>query len=82
MQKLAQQRSERLALVLADAGYDGQPLAQWTREHGGWRLETAFELTGSFACTPVPPRGGRALHPLVTRGPALEPRLRMRNSRR
>ena len=55
LQKLAQQGFERLALVLADAGYDGQPLAQWTREHGGWRLETPPGLTGS-AFTPVPTR--------------------------
>ena len=33
MKKLVQQGFERLNFVLADAGYDGQPLAQWTREH-------------------------------------------------
>ena len=55
LQKLAQQGFERLGLVLADVGYDGQPLAQWTREHCGWRLETAPELTGS-GFTPVPTR--------------------------
>ncbi|AMJ67937.1 IS5 family transposase [Hymenobacter sp. PAMC 26628] len=37
LKKLAQQGVKRLDLVLADAGYDGQPLAQWTREHGGWK---------------------------------------------
>ena len=56
LQKLAQQGFERLGLVLADAGYDGQPLAQWTREYCGWRLETAPGLTGSGDFTPVPTR--------------------------
>ncbi|WP_217425693.1 hypothetical protein [Hymenobacter caeli] len=54
LQKLAQWGLERPHLVLADAGYVGQ-LAQWTREHYGWRRETAPGLTdGSF--TPVPGR--------------------------
>ena len=56
LQNLAQQGFERLCLVLADAGYDGQPLAQWTRDHCGWRLETAPGLTGSGGFTPVPTR--------------------------
>ena len=57
LQKLAQQGFERLGLVLAGAGYDGQPLAQWSREHGGWRLETAPGLAGSGGFTPGPPAG-------------------------
>ncbi len=56
LKKLAQQGFERLDLVLADAGYDGQSLAQWTREHCGWRLETVPGLTGSGGFTPVPTR--------------------------
>jgi len=56
LQKLAQQRFERLGLVLADAGYDAQPPAQWTRDCCGWRLETAPGLTGSGGFTPVPTR--------------------------
>ena len=56
LKKLAQQGFERLALVMADAGYGDQPLAQWTREHCGWRLETAPGLTGSDGFTPVPTR--------------------------
>ena len=56
LKKLAQQRFERLHLVLVDTGYDGQPLAQWTREHGGWRLETAPGMSGSGGFTPVPTR--------------------------
>ena len=56
LQNLAQQGFERLGLVLADAGYNGQPLAQWTRAHCGWRLETAPGLTGGSAFTPVPTR--------------------------
>ena len=43
-------------LVLAEAGYDGQLLAQWTREHCVWRLETAHGLTGSGGFNPVPIR--------------------------
>ena len=56
LQSLAQQEFERLNLVLADAGYDGKPLAQWTRNHCGLRLETAPGLTGSGGFTPVPTR--------------------------
>ena len=55
-QNLAQQGFERLHLVLVDAGYGGQPLAQWTRDHCRcrWRLETAPGLTGIGGSTPVP----------------------------
>ena len=56
LQNLAQQGFERLYLVLADAGYGGQPLAQWARTRCGWRLETAPGLTGSGGFTPVPTR--------------------------
>ena len=56
LEKLRQQGFDRLHLVLADAGYSGQPLAQWTREHCGWRLETTPELSGSGCFTPVPTR--------------------------
>ena len=56
LQNLVQQGFERLGLALADAGYDGQLLAQWTRDHCGWRLETAPGLTGSGGFTPVPTR--------------------------
>ena len=55
LQMLTQQGFERLHLVLADTGYDGQPLAQWTRVDG-WRLETAPGLTGGGGFTPVPTR--------------------------
>ena len=34
----------------------GQPLAHWTRDHGGWRLETAPGLPGSRGFTAVPTR--------------------------
>ncbi|MBD2767010.1 hypothetical protein IC235_03770 [Hymenobacter sp. BT664] len=37
-------------------GYDGLPLTQWTRDHCGWRLETAPGLTGRGRFTPVPTR--------------------------
>ena len=33
-----------------------KPLAQWAREHCGWRLETAPGLTGSGGFTTVPTR--------------------------
>ena len=56
LEKLRQQGFERLQLVLADAGYGGQPLTEWTRAHCGWRLETAPGLTGSGGFTPVPTR--------------------------
>ena len=56
LKKLAQQGFERLGLVLADAGYNGQPLAEWTQTHYCWRLETAPGLTGSGGFTPVPTR--------------------------
>ena len=56
LKKLAQQGFERLHLVLADAGYGGQPLAQWARTRCGWRLETASGLIGSGGFTPVPTR--------------------------
>ena len=56
LQKLAQQGFEQLGLVLADAGYDGQPLAQGSREHCNWRLETAHGLMGNGGFTPVPMR--------------------------
>ena len=55
LEKLRQQAFERLQLVLADAGYGGQPLAQWTRTHCGWRLEAAPVLT-SGGVTPPPTR--------------------------
>ena len=42
--------------MLADAGYSGQPLAEWTRDHCGWRLETAPGLTDSGGFTSVPTR--------------------------
>ncbi|MCC3155077.1 transposase [Hymenobacter sp. BT770] len=56
LEKLRQQAFERLQLVLADAGYGGQPLAKWTQAHCGWQLETAPGLTGSGGFTPVPTR--------------------------
>ena len=56
LKKLAQQGFERLGLVLADAGYNGQPLAELTQTHYCWRLETAPGLTGSGGFTPVPTR--------------------------
>ncbi|OGX87427.1 hypothetical protein BEN47_10895 [Hymenobacter lapidarius] len=56
LEKLHQQGFERLALVLADAGYGGQHLAEWTRAHCGWRLETAPGLVGSGGFTPAPTR--------------------------
>ena len=56
LEKLRRQQFERLHLVLADAGYGGRPLAQWTRDHCGWRLETAPGLSGSGGFTPVPTR--------------------------
>ena len=42
--------------MLANAGYDGQPLAGWTRTRCGGRLETAPGLSGNAAFTPVPTR--------------------------
>ena len=56
LEKLRRQQFERLHLVLTDAGYGGRPLAQWTRDHCGWRLETAPGLSGSGGFTPVPTR--------------------------
>ena len=56
LKKLHQQGFERLAVVLADAGYGGQPLAQWAQTHCGWRLETAPGLGGHSRFTPVPTR--------------------------
>jgi putative transposase len=56
LQKLHHQRFERLTLVLADAGYDGQPLAEWTQTHCGWRLETVPGLSGNNAFVPAPTR--------------------------
>ena len=56
LEKLRHQHFERLELVLTDAGYGGQPLADWTRKHCGWRLETAPGLTGSGSFIPVPTR--------------------------
>ena len=56
LKKMAQQGFERLRLVLADAGYDGQPLAEWTRQHCGWQLQIAPGLLGSGGFTPVPTR--------------------------
>lgn len=41
LEKLRQLGFERLQLVLADAGYDGQPLAEWPQARCGWRLQTA-----------------------------------------
>jgi transposase len=54
--QLRQQGVERIGLVLADAGYGGQPLAEWTQTHCGWRLETTPGLTGGGGFTPVPTR--------------------------
>ena len=54
LEKLRRQQFERLHLVLADAGYGGRPLARWTRDHCGWRLETAPGLSGSGGFTPAP----------------------------
>ena len=34
-----QQHLERLALIWADGGYDGQPFADWVLEHCGWLVE-------------------------------------------
>ncbi|OGX91492.1 IS5 family transposase [Hymenobacter coccineus] len=51
LQKLAQQRYERPGRCRLP-----RRLAQWTREHCGWRLETAPGLTGSARFTPVPTR--------------------------
>ena len=56
LEKLHQQGFERLAVVLVDAGYGGQPLVQWTQTHCGWRLETAPGLVGRGGFTPVPTR--------------------------
>ena len=56
LKNLHQLGFERLHLVLADAGYAGQPLAEWARSHCGWRLETAPGLAGSGGFTPVPTR--------------------------
>jgi transposase len=56
LQKLAGQGFERLTLLLADAGYHGQPLAEWTQMQCGWRLETAPGLRGSGGFTPQPTR--------------------------
>ena len=56
LEKLRQHAFERLQLVLADAGYGGQPLAKWTQAHCGWRLETSPGLTGRGGFTPVPTR--------------------------
>ena len=39
--------------MLADAGYGSQPLAEWTRAHGGRCVEMATGLTGSGGFTPV-----------------------------
>ena len=56
LRNLHQLGFERLHLVLADAGYDGQYLAEWARDHCGRRLETAPGPTGSGSFTPVPTR--------------------------
>ena len=82
LKKLAQQGFERLGLVLADAGYDGQPLAHWSRDHCGWRLAPGNgpRARGQRRLYPrAHPLGRRARHQLVALGPALEPRRRMRN---
>ena len=73
LQNLAQQGFERLHLVLVDTGpVDPGPLrmalGNGPRAHGyRWFYPRAHPL------------GRRALHQLVAMGPALEPRLRMRN---
>jgi len=56
LQKLHNQRFGRLAVVLADAGYDGQPLADWTQTRCGWLLKTAPGLSGPAAFTSTPIR--------------------------
>ncbi len=56
LENLRRQGFERLHIVLADAGYGGQHLAEWTQAHCGWRLETAPGLTGRSGFTPVPTR--------------------------
>ena len=56
LKKLAQQGFERLGPALADAGHDGLPLAERTRQRHDWRLETAPEPTDSGGFTPVPTR--------------------------
>ena len=53
LKNLRQRGFERLPLVLADAGYGSQPLAEWTRAHGGRRVEMTTGLTGSGGFTPV-----------------------------
>ena len=55
LEKLHQQGFERLRMVLTDAGYGGQALAQWAQNRCGWRLETAPGLTGR-GFTPAPTR--------------------------
>ena len=44
--------------MLANAGYAGQPLAEWTRTRCGGRLETAPVLSGTAVFTPDPLGGG------------------------
>ena len=84
LQNLIQQGCERRNPVLADAGSDGQPPAQWTRDHCGWRL-----AVGNSPRTAGPwrlharaqPLGRGALQWLVAMEPALEPRPRVRRLR-
>jgi len=56
LEKLHRQGFARLQLVLADAGYDGRPLADWVHAHCGWLLQTAPGLTGRGGFTPQPTR--------------------------
>lgn len=56
LEKLLTQGFERLIVVLTDAGYDGQPLAQWVQAHCGWHLASAPGLSGQGGFTPQPTR--------------------------
>jgi putative transposase len=39
LERVFQQKLERLALIWAAGGYDGQPFADWVLEHYGWQVE-------------------------------------------
>ena len=56
LQKLALLGYSRLCLVLTDAGYASQALAQWVQQACGWRLATAPGLCGHGGFTPQPIR--------------------------
>lgn len=56
LEKLHCQGFARLQVVLADAGYDGRPLADWVQTQCGWRRQTTPGLTGRGSVTPLPTR--------------------------